>query len=174
MNTCALAVSSPRPWYREPWPWLLMAGPAVVVVAGFITLYIALSTDDGVIAEDYYKRGLLVNKQLARVAESEVRHLGAVARITPDGAVRVALTGLAANAVAPAELRLRLVHPTRAGRDRVAKLERNGEGDYAGWVEPPPYARWHVTVEADAWELPTVLTDGRLDDVRFGTASAVR
>ena len=52
---------------RERWPWLLMAGPAIVVVAGFVTLYIAVSTDDGVIAEDYYKRGLLINRALARV-----------------------------------------------------------------------------------------------------------
>ena len=22
------------PWYRHPWPWLLMLGPAIVVVAG--------------------------------------------------------------------------------------------------------------------------------------------
>ena len=29
------------PWYREPWPWILMAGPAIVVVAGFATLFIA-------------------------------------------------------------------------------------------------------------------------------------
>ena len=20
-----------RPWYREPWPWILMSGPAIVV-----------------------------------------------------------------------------------------------------------------------------------------------
>ena len=34
MTTLTIA----KPWYREPWPWLLMLGPAVVVVAGFITL----------------------------------------------------------------------------------------------------------------------------------------
>ena len=34
------------PWYREPWPWLLMAGPAAVVVAGLITAWIAVKTDD--------------------------------------------------------------------------------------------------------------------------------
>ena len=35
-------------WYKEPWPWLLMAGPAIVVVAGFFTLYLAISRPDPV------------------------------------------------------------------------------------------------------------------------------
>ena len=26
-----------KPWYREPWPWLLMSGPAAVLVAGAAT-----------------------------------------------------------------------------------------------------------------------------------------
>ena len=32
------------PWYRQPWPWILMAGPAAVLVAGAITTWIAFST----------------------------------------------------------------------------------------------------------------------------------
>ena len=31
------AMSSRRPWYREPWPWMLMAGPLAVVLAGIVT-----------------------------------------------------------------------------------------------------------------------------------------
>ena len=30
-----------KPWYKHPWPWLLMAGPAMVVAAGFDTYYLA-------------------------------------------------------------------------------------------------------------------------------------
>ena len=55
-----------QPWYRHPWPWILMAGPAVVVVAGIITAWIAVSTHDGLVADDYYKQGLAVNQKLAR------------------------------------------------------------------------------------------------------------
>lgn len=169
MNTYAMQNprAASKPWYRESWPWLLMAGPAIVVVAGFVTLYIAWSTDDGVIAEDYYKQGLLINRQLARVARAEALHLGAVARITPDGAVRVDLTGGANDAALPNQLRLRLVHPTRAGQDRGVRLMHVADGSYTGWIEPPPFAHWRLTIETDAWELPTVLTDGRLGEVRL-------
>ena len=42
---------TPKPWYREPWPWILMAGPAIVVVAGFTTLVIAVRTADPIVSD---------------------------------------------------------------------------------------------------------------------------
>ena len=36
-----------QPWYRERWPWILMAGPATVVVAGLFTAWLAVRSDDG-------------------------------------------------------------------------------------------------------------------------------
>src|SRR4051812_6696391 len=68
------------PWYREPWPWLLMAGPAAVLVAGGFTIWIAFSTSDGLVVQDYYKQGLAVNKVLAR--EENAKRLGMTAGIT--------------------------------------------------------------------------------------------
>ena len=35
-----------QPWYKEPWPWILMSGPAIVVVACVITIYLAFSNYD--------------------------------------------------------------------------------------------------------------------------------
>ena len=64
------ALSIPVPWYRQRWPWLLFAGPAIVVVASFATLWLAASSDDGVIADDYYKRGLLINREIDRTARA--------------------------------------------------------------------------------------------------------
>ena len=67
----SLPETAPRPWYREPWPWILMAGPAVVVVAGFFTLWLAVSTSDGLVVEDYYKQGLAINRVFAREDAAE-------------------------------------------------------------------------------------------------------
>jgi hypothetical protein len=41
---------------------LVIAGPAVVVVASFITLYLAVSGMDQVVDEDYYRKGAEINK----------------------------------------------------------------------------------------------------------------
>ena len=54
-----------KPWWRYGHVWLIIAGPLAVIVAGFVTLAIAIRTPDPVVAEDYYKRGLDINKTLA-------------------------------------------------------------------------------------------------------------
>jgi len=57
--------SDPQPWWQYGHVWLIIAGPAAVIVAGFITLAIAIRMPDPVVAEDYYRRGLNINKTLA-------------------------------------------------------------------------------------------------------------
>ena len=39
------------PWYRHRWPWILMAGPAIVVVAGIATAVIAVATADTIVTD---------------------------------------------------------------------------------------------------------------------------
>jgi len=51
-----------RPWYREPWPWILMAGPALAIVGCAITIYLAFAHDDQEIRDGGVKRGLVVTK----------------------------------------------------------------------------------------------------------------
>ena len=63
MNKDSLPASPP--WWKFGYVWLVIAGPAVVVVAGFVTLYIALAVPDPVVADDYYRQGLDINKTLA-------------------------------------------------------------------------------------------------------------
>ena len=46
------------PWYRQLWPWLLISGPAAVLIAGAVTTWIAFASADGLVAEDYYKQGM--------------------------------------------------------------------------------------------------------------------
>ena len=51
-----------KPWWKYGHVWLLIAGPAAVVVAGFITLYLAISRPDPVTDQDYYRKGIEMNK----------------------------------------------------------------------------------------------------------------
>lgn len=100
-----------------------MAGPAIAVVAGFATLGIALATDDGLVADDYYKQGLAVNQVLRRDARARELHLAATASLA-RAEVSVTLRGT--SEIFP-ELRLRLVHPTRSGRDQIVVLRASGQ-----------------------------------------------
>ena len=42
-----------------------MAGPAAVIVAGAFTMTLAFTHQDPLVATDYYKRGVEINKELA-------------------------------------------------------------------------------------------------------------
>lgn len=44
------------PWWNYGHVWMIIAGPAIVVVAGFVTLYLAISHPDPVQAS-YYTQG---------------------------------------------------------------------------------------------------------------------
>jgi uncharacterized protein len=53
------------PWWRYPLVWMVIAGPAAVTIAGAATLWVAVRTPDPVVAEDYYRRGMQINRTLA-------------------------------------------------------------------------------------------------------------
>src|SRR4051812_37489807 len=115
-----LSITSPaiRPWYREPWPWLLAAIPFATVIAGGFTLSLAIFTEDSLVADDYYKRGLAINRDIAR--EQAGARGGIDVRLrSPPPAGRAPAT-LPAGASHPAALVLRLRHPTRSAMDMTA------------------------------------------------------
>jgi len=54
-------MDQPRPWWREPWPWILLAGPLAALVACAVTIYLAVTQFGGQdITEGARKRGLVV------------------------------------------------------------------------------------------------------------------
>lgn len=132
-------------WFHEPWPWLLMAGPAIVIVAGAITTYLAVVTSDGVVADDYYKRGLAINQTLARDVTARQLALHAQIAFEPDfGHVTVTLDG---TALVRSPLVLRLEHPGRPAFDKVLPLTPAGHGTYASAFPSLSPGRWQVTLE---------------------------
>ena len=140
------------PWYREPWPWILMSGPLVAIVAGLVTAWIAVSHEDPLVVDNYYKEGLAINRVLERDHAAAQRGYRAELMLSSDGArVRAHLSG-----VPPARLRLHLVHPTRANLDRSVELRPLQDGWYEGEIGSGTVPlRWRVVLEDEpaTWRL---------------------
>ncbi len=65
MNVSGNASPPPgAPWWKFPLVWMVIAGPAAVVLAGFYTLWLAVRAPDPVVAQDYYRQGIEINKTL--------------------------------------------------------------------------------------------------------------
>lgn len=144
---------TPQPWYREPWPWLLMAGPIIVIVAGMFTAWLAVFSSDGLVAEDYYKQGLAAGETLQRSKHAE--DLGIVAGLRlKEERIEIHLSAQAKEMTMPNALMVTLSHPTRAGIDQKALLQRNGE-IYVGALNLPASGQWLVLIEDEAktWRL---------------------
>jgi len=151
--TTSIETALPQPWHREPWPWLLMAGPAIVIVAGFVTLWLAVASDDGLVADDYYKRGLAINQTLSR--GQDARDLGLTAGVTVnDAGSRITVTMHGGTALPPV-LQLRLVHPTRAVADQKLELREVSPGVYEAALTAAIGGRRVVLIEDPArrWRL---------------------
>lgn len=141
----ALAARSTTPWYRQFWPWFLIALPAISVVFSFATLFVALRNADSLVRDDYYDAGLAINREFAREHVAAARHLKAVLRVDPATlSVQLRLTGAALNE--PAALTLQLTHPTHAERDRTVILAPTPSGAYVGQLDVLPRGDWHVVV----------------------------
>lgn len=134
-----------RPWYREPWPWLLMAGPVIVVIAALATFGIAVKSDDGIVADDYYQQGKEINKQLHRDQVAQAMGLSAQVLFSADmRQVRVMTTS---KQPLPAELELLLLHPAQDDFDQHIALHRVSDNVYQGTVKPAPANHWYLHLQ---------------------------
>jgi hypothetical protein len=129
------------PWYRHPWPWFIISGPALVIVAGAITTWIAFASADGLVADDYYKQGMAINKMLAR--ENAAIRLG----VAPQVDLREDRITVRLNGQRPQALFVHLAHATRAGEDLRLRLVPTGDGVYEAPLGRLAPGRWRIIVE---------------------------
>lgn len=135
-----------------------MAGPTIVVVAGFTTAWLAIKSNDGLVEDNYYKVGLAVNQQLEQKKLAADLGLRAdLSFVEPGNQVRVVLSGLQPAAM-PDSLQLKLVHPTRKGEDQELQLRREGKQYVAQLPTLPSIGRWNVLLDDPmaGWRMETV------------------
>jgi hypothetical protein len=159
-------------WWREPWPWLLIAGPLIVVVASMASFWIAYKSDDGVVATDYYKRGLLVNRMLPKVPVA-LPKLAATVFFGNGGELRVRPEE---GDVRGDVLRVTLTHPASATKETLT-LARDADGEFVGTLRGDRPGLWTIAFDSTEWPLPTSVlerTTGPETAAHVATSPAIR
>ena len=139
-------------WYKEPWPWFLMAGPEIVVVAAIATFMIAQENNSDLVSDDYYKDGKHIDMDIKRDQEAVQRDIHAQILISPDNqAAKVFISG---NFDPKAEIKLTFLHPAKKAHDQSVVLKAAGEvlsgnkAEYQAVFKPLPHAKhWYVRLE---------------------------
>mgnify|MGYP003483309219 CR=1 FL=1 len=150
-----------RPWYTHRWPWFLMLGPALVLVAGGYTGYLATTRQDAVVVDDYYKKGKAINQDLRRDKRASAMQLAFAASHDPAaGTLEGTLTSAGKPVTAP--FRIRLAHSTLPQKDMELEAVPASSGRFSTALPLLEQARWRVVVEglegdwrlAGTWQWP--------------------
>ncbi|XZG68735.1 FixH family protein [Chitinibacteraceae bacterium HSL-7] len=140
------------PWYKHFWPWFLIAIPAVSVVGGIAMMYLAVTTNDGLVTADYYKEGRAINEVLDRDHKAAALGLTAQILLGDDSrSVRVLL-----NKPITGQIVLKLQHPTREGFDQHLPLHAESPLVYTAKLDKAlDQPRWLIELADDAqqWRL---------------------
>jgi hypothetical protein len=144
------------PWYTHRWPWLLMLGPATVLVGGSAATWLALRHPDAMVVDDYYKQGKAINQDLRRDRAASAMGLALHARYA-DGRLSGHLAGrIGSHGQPPAEpFTIHLAHPTLPQRDLTLLIQPDAQGAFSVPLPALEQTHWQVVVEGSRrdWRL---------------------
>ncbi|UUZ67778.1 FixH family protein [Polaromonas sp. P2-4] len=57
-------ISTVRPWWKEPYVWLVIAGPLSAVLACVVTAFYIMQGPDALVSDDAYREGIAISQQV--------------------------------------------------------------------------------------------------------------
>ncbi len=134
------------PWYKHRWPWILMSGPLIVVVAASFSGWLAFTRQDALVADDYYKQGTAINQDLRRETAASTLGLSLDMAYVPQNKT---LHGdlLSFGHPGSGEFTIRLAHASDPDKDIVVKAIPDATGHFDITMPGFTASWWKVTVE---------------------------
>lgn len=136
-----------KQWYAQRWPWLLMLGPFLVVIAASYSGWIAFTRQDALVIDDYYKQGNAINQDLRRDRSATNLEMATTMYYDPNKGVlygNLTSTGLAM----AVKIRILLAHSTQPEKDITLETTTDQQGNFSANLPVLDQARWQVTVES--------------------------
>lgn len=149
------STSDKKPWFRQPLVWLVIAFPAISVIGGISLLIFSISIDDGVVVDDYYKRGKEINQVLTRDRKAiEMGIRGVSIYAADNNQITITLASSKGTDLGSHTIHLDLMHATRGGMDVSKPLIKTGEGLYQVTLDKNlALGPWHVQISTQDWRI---------------------
>lgn len=153
------------PWYRQFWPWFIIALPASIVVASIGMVIVAFKNADTLVVDNYYREGLAINQVLEQ--DDKARELGISADIRLDRETGELLITVNSQSSIGNQLTLSLLHPTDQKRDQKLPLLALSDKYFRADIETRLNSRYYLRLMPadEQWRL-----NGELD---FSTSEQV-
>ncbi len=141
-----------KPWYKQFWPWFLIALPASVVVASLFTVTLFTKNKVSLVAEDYYKEGKGINIDLSRLRKADELDISAELAADDESAIFTLDKGQLDQFPT---LNVTFQHRTLADRDMEMMVNADATGRYRLTLNEPLSGPWYVEVNSfdGAWAL---------------------
>ena len=166
MNTQA---TPPAPWYRQPWLWFILAPLFAVLIYASVFIYIAVTTSDGMVKDNYYKVARGTSLDTSKTEEALKLGLEAVLNFdTLTGDISLHLTGELSTF--PPSLNLNIIHPTHQKFDQILRLRQvDGKGFYSGNLSAKLIGKRYISLSPadDSWQLHQEITPPYTEQLSF-------
>lgn len=137
---------------------MLLAIPLSSVCVGAVMLWLAVTNQDGLVVDDYYKRGMQINRTLERDATAARLKLGSDLRFIGATGQVVATLEAGEGFIYPANISFGVYHTVKPEFDREIHLSRVSDKVYAGPLPELVHGKWNASLFSDEWRL-----SGRID-----------
>ena len=153
-----------QPWFKQFWPWFLIALPAAVVVAGLATLAIAIKHSDDLVADNYYKEGMAINRRIENQQLANDLGLQVDLRIS-----ELQATATLSLSIPASTLSLEIYHPVNESMDMSIQLQQIDSSTYQGSLTQilDGTFRWHWSLSPNnlpaekTWQLKGEIYPGQ-------------
>ncbi len=171
------------PWYKQFWPWVLIALPLASVVAGLTTLYIAVSNRDALVIEKWHKDGKAIYSESSslQVAADFALH-GSLLIDELTGEIFLDLKNQDTDTLDstlkefkyPKALLLKIVHPTLAARDQYLSLPNTSSQQYRGQLDQSIVGSrfLYLSDEDESWQIKFKMSFPSRQPVSFSATTS--
>lgn len=170
MNT---HVNPPAPWFKQPWLWFILTPLIAVLIYSSVFIYVAITTSDGVVKEDYYKVARGMNIDTSKADAARTLALAADLRLdTLTGDINLRLSGKLDSY--PKMLHLNIIHPTHQKYDQILVLRSvDDNGIYSGSLEGHISGKRYLSLMPDdaSWQLRQEIVPPFTEQLRYSLTS---
>lgn len=141
------------PFHQNPALWLIVTVPALAVVVGLGMLIVSIYNFDGLVVDDYYKKGKEINVTLERDKFASRYSLFADLDIDQENSSVLMKLSADQGFQAPEKINLHFLHRTLSGKDLLVEMKRHGDFTYRGKLPELSDSRWLIELGTSEWRL---------------------
>nr|WP_136252205.1 FixH family protein [Ningiella ruwaisensis] len=155
-----------QPWYKQFWPWFLIAIPLSSVIVGSVVFNYATDGTNSLVVDDYYKEGKYINARLDKIEQAKA--LGIVTELSIQGGA-VSLQFIEGAPQTGEALKLDFFHVTLEEKDFDVLLTRDASGIYRASFDENIKGKWRLRLMPldESWKVQDTLNLPQSAPFRF-------